>query len=205
MGSARSVPATLGLPLLTECVLSQSTLLRLQVALQGVGPGLPALPRSKPLRFRFLETPQRRRLSWACVLYPSPVWEAQVTMCLRAHSPQAVIASYHLRGPSRLDSWVALGVPISSMPCVSLLGSWSLAATLPADVNCPESQDVLVRNWKPVCSLVGDAISGAEFAPFRLWLAPTCPLSLAGNGPVHSLLSSGVHSVLCSVSKPAVP
>ena len=35
MGSARSVPATLGLPLLMECVLSQSTLLRLQVALQG--------------------------------------------------------------------------------------------------------------------------------------------------------------------------
>ena len=26
----------------------------------------------------------------------------------------------------------------------------------------------LVRNWKPVCSFVGDAVSGAEFAPFRL-------------------------------------
>ena len=35
VGSARSVPATLGLPLLMACVLSQSTLLRLQVALQG--------------------------------------------------------------------------------------------------------------------------------------------------------------------------
>ena len=35
VGSARSVWATLGLPLLTACVLSQSTLLRLQVALQG--------------------------------------------------------------------------------------------------------------------------------------------------------------------------
>ena len=35
VGSARSVLATLGLPLLTVCVLSQSTLLRLQVALQG--------------------------------------------------------------------------------------------------------------------------------------------------------------------------
>ena len=40
MGSAHSVWTTLGLPLLTECVLSQSTLLRLQVALQGAGPGL---------------------------------------------------------------------------------------------------------------------------------------------------------------------
>ena len=35
VGSARSVSATLGLPLLTACVLSQSTLLRLLVALQG--------------------------------------------------------------------------------------------------------------------------------------------------------------------------
>ena len=35
VGSAHSVWATLGLPLLMACVLSQSTLLRLQVALQG--------------------------------------------------------------------------------------------------------------------------------------------------------------------------
>ena len=61
-GSAHSVSATLGLPLLKVCVLSQSTLLRLQVSLQGAGPGLHALPRSKPLRFRFSVTPQRHRL-----------------------------------------------------------------------------------------------------------------------------------------------
>ena len=35
VGSARSVSATLGLPLLTVCALSQSTILRLQVALLG--------------------------------------------------------------------------------------------------------------------------------------------------------------------------
>ena len=35
MGSAHSVWATLGLPQLMACVLSRSTLLRLQVALQG--------------------------------------------------------------------------------------------------------------------------------------------------------------------------
>ena len=35
VGSAHSVSATLGLPLLTACMLSQSTLLRLPVALQG--------------------------------------------------------------------------------------------------------------------------------------------------------------------------
>jgi len=49
-GSTRSFSATLGLSLLTGCVLSQPTLLRLQVALQGVGPELRVLPRSKPLR-----------------------------------------------------------------------------------------------------------------------------------------------------------
>ena len=46
--------------------------------LSDAGPGLHALPRSKPLRFRFLGTPQRHRLSWACVLCPSQVRVAQV-------------------------------------------------------------------------------------------------------------------------------
>ena len=35
--------------------------------------GLRALPRSKPLRFRFLGTPQRYRLGRACILSPSQV------------------------------------------------------------------------------------------------------------------------------------
>ena len=35
------------------------------------GPCISALPRSKPLRFRFSGTPQVHRLSWACVLCPS--------------------------------------------------------------------------------------------------------------------------------------
>ena len=88
VGSPCSVWATLGLPPLTEPVLSQSTLLRLQVALQGKGPGLHALPRSKQLRFRFLGTPQRHRLGWACVLCPSQVRAAQVIRCLaKALSP----------------------------------------------------------------------------------------------------------------------
>ena len=52
------------------------------------GPGLHALPRSKPLRFRFSGAPQRHRLGWACVLCPSQVRAAQVTRCLvRALSP----------------------------------------------------------------------------------------------------------------------
>ena len=50
--------------------------------LSDVGPGLHALPRSKPLRFRFSGTPQRCRLGWACVLCLSQVQAAQVTRCL---------------------------------------------------------------------------------------------------------------------------
>ena len=67
-GSTHSVLATLGLPLLTACVVSPSTVLRLQSALQGVGPELHALARPKLLRLRFSGTPQRPRLAWACVL-----------------------------------------------------------------------------------------------------------------------------------------
>ena len=50
--------------------------------LSDAGPGLYALPRSKLLRFRFLGTPQRCRLLWACVLCPSQVQAAQETRCL---------------------------------------------------------------------------------------------------------------------------
>ena len=49
---------------------------------------------------------------------------------------------------------------------VSVLGSWSVAATLPADVNHQNLKKSLVGNWKPICSLVGGAISGADFARF---------------------------------------
>ena len=44
VGSTRSVPATLGLTPLVACVVSPSTPLRLQVALQGAGPELRAVP-----------------------------------------------------------------------------------------------------------------------------------------------------------------
>ena len=46
------------------------------------GPGLHALPRSQPLRFRFSGAPQMHRLSGACVLCPSQVGAAQATRCL---------------------------------------------------------------------------------------------------------------------------
>ena len=76
LACARSASATLGLPLLTVRVASLphcsgSRLLRGEPSMAG--PGLPAPPRSKPLRFRHSGSPQRRRLSWACVLCSSQV------------------------------------------------------------------------------------------------------------------------------------
>ena len=84
-----------------------------------VGPGLHTLPRSKPLRFRFSGTPQRHRLSWACVFCPSQVQAAQETRCL------ASVVSPG-RGCILSPPWSQLlgflggsGAPISSVPCVS--------------------------------------------------------------------------------------
>ena len=91
------------------------------VELSKVGPGLHALPRSKPLRFRFSGIPQRCRLSWACVLCPSEVRAAQGDQLLGEHTLPRCSASYHLPGPSCLISWVAVGAP-SQMCYVSLLG-----------------------------------------------------------------------------------
>ena len=43
----------------------------------------------------------------------------------------------------------------------------------------------LVRDWKPVCSFVGDAISGAEFVPFPSLLSPA-----SGGGWARTQLAS---------------
>ena len=125
VGSAHSVWATLGLSSLSACVLSQSTLLWLQVALQKLsksGPALHALPRSKLLRLRFSGTPQRCRLGWACIFCPSQVRATQVTRCLvRAHPPSSV---HLITSPIPVAQFpgCAVGVP-SQVCCVSLLGS----------------------------------------------------------------------------------
>ena len=88
--------------------------------LSKVGPVLCALPRSKPLRFRFSGTPQRHRLSWACVLCPSQVRAAQVTRCLAS----AVAPSWRLRliaspVPATWVFWVDNGCAFSGVPCLS--------------------------------------------------------------------------------------
>ena len=119
VGSVRSVSATLGLPPLTECVLSLSTLLRLQVTLQGASPGLRALPRSKLLRFRFLGTPQRHRLHWACVLCPSQAQAAQVTWCLVSTvTPRWRVRLIASPVPAAQFSWVYHRCAFSGVLCL---------------------------------------------------------------------------------------
>ena len=83
--------------------------------LSKASPGLYALPRSKPLRFRHSGSPQRRRLGWACVLCPSQVQAAQVTRCLAS----TVAATYRLPRPCRLVFWVYNWRAFSGVPCVS--------------------------------------------------------------------------------------
>ena len=70
--------------------------------LSEASPGLYALPRSKPLRFRYLASPRRCRIGWACVLCPSQVQAAQVTRCLAS----TVAATYCLPCPCHSVFWV---------------------------------------------------------------------------------------------------
>ena len=83
--------------------------------LSEVGPGLHTLPRSKPLTIRVLGTPQRCRLSWACILCPSQVRAAQVTRCLAS----TVAVTYCLPCPCHSVFWVYKLRTFSGVPCVS--------------------------------------------------------------------------------------
>ena len=87
--------------------------------LSKVCSGLHTLPRSKPLRFRFLGTPQKHRLVWAFVLCPSQIRAAQVARCLaRAVTPRWVVG-HCLPHASRLVFWMYKVCAFSGVPCVS--------------------------------------------------------------------------------------
>ena len=123
VGSAHSVWATLGLPLLMACVLSWSTLLRLHVPLQAN-----YLKRSLGCA-HFLGL--RHAGSGSRVLHKGTHSVGPVLCALprskqlrrpgawKAHTPQVGGASYHLPGPSLSVSWVRSGSAVSGVPCVS--------------------------------------------------------------------------------------
>ena len=126
VGRVCSVWATLGLPQLTRCVLSQSTLLRLQVALQGncpkralgcvhfpglscSGSGSQALHKGTdsvgPVLYALLRSERLRQPG---------AW--------RVHCPRGDMSLNQLPGPHSLISWCATRVP-SQVCRVSPLGS----------------------------------------------------------------------------------
>ena len=122
VGNVHSVWATLGLPPLTACVLSWSTLLRLQVALQGnclkwaLGwvhiPGLSCSGSGSQVLHKGTDS-----VGLAFCALPMSKQLRQLD-AWQAHSPQVqcVLSPPH---PSRRISWVCSRRAVSGVPCVS--------------------------------------------------------------------------------------
>ena len=182
---ALSVLATLDLHPLTASVLSQSMLLSLQAALQGAGPELHSMP--KPLRFQFSGTPQRHRLSWACVLcLPGPE-QLRQPGAWRAHSPWVQCT---LSPPRSQTQFPGMPIQCALIWCTLCL-FWGADLWLQPSLwmlTIQNHRKSLVRDWKPVCSLVGDAVPGAEFAPFPSPLPPASGGGWVGAQPAGSSL-----------------
>ena len=80
----------------------------------------------------FFGTPQKHRLSFV----PSPAGAAQTARSLTSALSPGVVFLIPSAVPASVSGRAGL------VRLVSLLWSWSLAATLPVDVNHPESQEV---------------------------------------------------------------
>ena len=173
VGSTRSVLATLGLPWLTACVLSSlhcsgSRLLYRERAYHYVH--FPA----QAAQVQVLGYSTKRQTGLGLCFVPFLVRGAQATRSLR--STLSLGAVRLLPSPSRL-SFRARRV---RCPLCLFWGAdlwWQPCRGMSTIQNLRKS---LVRNWKPVCSLVGDALCGAEFAPSGLWLGPPPPVSSRG-------------------------
>ena len=138
------------------------------------------------LRFRFSGTPQRHRLSWACILCPRFVpflgLNSSGDQVLGKHTFPRCGVSYHLPGSSRLFSWCAAA---SQVCLVSLLGCWSLAVALLMDPR---------KTWLVTESLLAVWLGMPSLRPslplsFWLWLAPAC-LPASGGGWAGPQLAS---------------
>ena len=175
--------ATLGLPPVTACVLSQSILLTLQVALQGnsLKPApacmhFPGLSHSGSGSWIFHKGTDLVQPVFCALPRPS---QLRKLGAWQAHSPQmgqCILLPPPL--PRCSVSWVHSRSTISSVPCVS---SGELISGCDPPGRCQPSQENLVSNWEPALSLVEDAVSGAEIAPCWLWLSPAC-LSASSRG-----------------------
>ena len=150
VGRTHRVPATLSLPPRTVCVLSLSIMIRLQVSLQGAGPELHALPRPKPFRFRFLGTPQRRGLSWTCVLCLSHLSSSgnqeleEHTGTWGAHSPQVQCSLFPPRSQPQFP-----GMQFGCALCLFCRAYFWLQPSQQMST-IQNLRKPLVRNWKQV-------------------------------------------------------
>ena len=116
--------------------------------------------RPKPLRFRFSGTPQMCRLRWASVLC-FPRLSSSGNQELEELTLPRFRAPYPLPIPACF--WAS---QVQCTLCLFLGADlWLQPSRLMSTIqNLMKS---LVRNWKPVCSLVGNALSGAEFSSFQ--------------------------------------
>ena len=137
----------------------------------------------------FSGTPQRLRLGWTCLLCPSSVRAAQATRCLASTVTLRCGVSYHLLQPSHSVSWVAAGVPVSGMPCVSS-GELTPGCDPPRECQPPRIPRSLGRQMGAYLQFCRGFPSGAEIAPFWLWLPPHASLSPASAQPASSLVLS---------------
>ena len=141
--------------------------------LSEAGPGLSALPRSKPLRFRFSGTLQRCRLERACVLCPSPVRAAQVTRCLMS----AVTVTYHLPCPCRLVFWVYNRRAFSAVLCLFWGADlWLRPSRRMSTIQNPKESWLAMKS---ACTLVDDASQGLRLPPSCSG-CPRVPISSGG-------------------------
>ena len=161
-----------------------ATLLRLPAALWGAGPALRVIP-----VFGY-STKVRTWLGLHFV--PSPARAAQAarslksTLCPGAERliPSAIPASVSAR-----SGWVHL---------VSVLGSWPLAAALPADVHHPESQKVFGSKLEACLQFGRGCRLWGRVCPF-----PLPPASCLWRGMSRSTagsLFSGIAQSLCSAN-----
>ena len=185
VGSTRSVPATLGLPPLT-----------------GV-----SFPRLHCSGCRFLY----RLWALGCVRLPGPNISGSGSQVLHKDADLVgpsfcAFPGEQLREPG---AWWAHSPQVQcdfSPPWPRLfLGTlclfWGADLWLRPSRQMSAIQNLrksLVRNWKPVCSLVEDDASGVEFASFWLWLAPTSPLPPVGMGWSAANKDMATHFSFCA-------
>ena len=127
--------------------------------LSDVGPGLHALPRSKPLRFRFLGTTQRHsRLGLRVVPFPGPSSSGDQVLGERSHPPG--VGFILSLPPSQLLGF--LGIQWAHLLRCAVCLFWGADPCLQHCRWIPTIQNPK-KSWlaiKPACSLVEDASLG---------------------------------------------